>query len=265
VSRPASGPWLIVLAIATACAGIAGYETAPVAGHGDPAPVTLIAVTAGKPSELAFRLSRSSFAPWPAGASVTTVKFRVTNGGVRSHDFKVCTTPGRAASANACSGKATRLLGPGRSETLTVSFKRRGLYEYLSIVPGEAAGGMKGLVGVGIKPPPATQTTPVTTTTTTALTTTTEPSSLVGNANSGKPIFTSAGCGSCHTLAAAGASSTVGPSLDATKPTQPVIVQAVTDGGTVTGSSMPAYAGTLTPTQIDDLAAYVYLTTHTIN
>jgi mono/diheme cytochrome c family protein len=35
-----------------------------------------------------------------------------------------------------------------------------------------------------------------------------------GDAAAGKAVFTSAGCGSCHTLAAAGASGNVGPNLD---------------------------------------------------
>jgi mono/diheme cytochrome c family protein len=35
-----------------------------------------------------------------------------------------------------------------------------------------------------------------------------------GNAEKGKEIFTSAGCGSCHTFEAAGTSATVGPNLD---------------------------------------------------
>ena len=44
-----------------------------------------------------------------------------------------------------------------------------------------------------------------------------------------------------------------------------MIVQYVTDGSNTGSNPMPAYAGTLTPTQINDLAAYVYLTTHTID
>jgi mono/diheme cytochrome c family protein len=193
------------------------------------------------------------------------VTFKVTNEGALAHNFKVCTTPVKHANATICDGEGTKLLRPGQSATLTVIFKQRGIYEYLSTVAGQAARGMKGLIGVGVKlattPSPAAPATTSTPTTTTATTTTPAPSSLVGNANAGKLVFSSAGCASCHTLAAAGASGTAGPSLDLLKPTQPVIVQYVTNGG----DAMPAYAGTLTPTQIDDLAAYVYLTTHTIN
>lgn len=41
-----------------------------------------------------------------------------------------------------------------------------------------------------------------------------QPTVPEGDAAAGKAVFTSAGCGSCHTLAAAGASAQVGPNLD---------------------------------------------------
>ena len=37
---------------------------------------------------------------------------------------------------------------------------------------------------------------------------------LTGNATAGKAVFTSAGCGACHTLTAAGATGKVGPDLN---------------------------------------------------
>ena len=40
-------------------------------------------------------------------------------------------------------------------------------------------------------------------------------------APNGKAVFASAGCGGCHTLKAAGATGTVGPNLDALKPSEP--------------------------------------------
>jgi mono/diheme cytochrome c family protein len=42
----------------------------------------------------------------------------------------------------------------------------------------------------------------------------TEPSAPAGDPAAGKAIFSSAGCGSCHTLQDAGTSGTVGPNLD---------------------------------------------------
>ena len=70
--------------------------------------------------------------------------------------------------------------------------------------------------------------------------------------NDGKAIF-KADCSSCHTLAAAGATGTVGPNLDQLKPKQAIVVHQVTNGGAV----MPAFKGKLTPAQIQAVAAFV--------
>ena len=48
---------------------------------------TVIAVTAGKPTELAYKLSKTSMVP--AG----TVTFKVTNLGIAFHNFVICTKP----------------------------------------------------------------------------------------------------------------------------------------------------------------------------
>ena len=69
----------------------------------------------------------------------------------------------------------------------------------------------------------------------------------------GKEIFTSAGCASCHTLADAGATGTVGPSLDAAQPSAALVTDRVTNGL----GAMPSFAGTLSPEEIADVAAYV--------
>jgi mono/diheme cytochrome c family protein len=69
----------------------------------------------------------------------------------------------------------------------------------------------------------------------------------------GAKIFASAGCSSCHTLAAAHASGQVGPNLDTLRPAYGAVVAQVTNGGGV----MPAYRGKLTPAQIRDVAAFV--------
>jgi mono/diheme cytochrome c family protein len=68
----------------------------------------------------------------------------------------------------------------------------------------------------------------------------------------GKTIFTT-NCASCHTLAAAKATGTVGPNLDQLKPAQPVVVRQVTNGGGV----MPAFKGKLMQQQIDAVATFV--------
>ena len=69
----------------------------------------------------------------------------------------------------------------------------------------------------------------------------------------GKTLFVSAGCGSCHTLADAGATGAVGPSLDAAQPSRELVVERVTNGQ----GAMPSFRGQLSPAQIDALADYV--------
>ena len=68
----------------------------------------------------------------------------------------------------------------------------------------------------------------------------------------GKDIFL-ANCGSCHTLADAGTSGTVGPNLDQLKPGELRVEHQVINGG----GAMPAFKGTLTPAQITAVAKYV--------
>ena len=74
-----------------------------------------------------------------------------------------------------------------------------------------------------------------------------------GDAAAGKQVFESAGCASCHTLADAGATGTVGPNLDEAKPPTTLVVDRVTNGQ----GAMPSFKGQLSETQIQDVAAYV--------
>lgn len=74
-----------------------------------------------------------------------------------------------------------------------------------------------------------------------------------GDAAAGKEIFSEQGCGSCHTLADAGASGTVGPNLDETQPDHELVVDRVTNGQ----GAMPAFKDSLSAQQIQDVAAYV--------
>jgi outer membrane protein assembly factor BamB len=73
-----------------------------------------------------------------------------------------------------------------------------------------------------------------------------------GASADGAAVF-SQNCSSCHTLAAAHAKGTVGPSLDDLKPTAAVVQRQVTNGG----GGMPAFGGRLTTAQIDAVAKYV--------
>jgi mono/diheme cytochrome c family protein len=69
----------------------------------------------------------------------------------------------------------------------------------------------------------------------------------------GAAVFSDAGCGTCHTLAAAGAAGKVGPSLDATGLDEQGIAQVVTAGR----GGMPSFADQLSAEQIGQVAAYV--------
>ncbi|MGH8709274.1 MAG: c-type cytochrome [Burkholderiales bacterium] len=60
-------------------------------------------------------------------------------------------------------------------------------------------------------------------------------------------------CHLCHTLEAAGAGGTIGPSLDELKPDLEKALQAVRNGVGV----MPPYGGKLTPEQVEAVARYV--------
>ncbi len=87
-----------------------------------------ITVTAGKPSEFAFTLSKKTTAKG-------VVVFKVANAGKISHDFKIA-------------GKATKQLAGGKSALLKVTFAKPGKYPFLCSVPGHAAAGMKGVLVV---------------------------------------------------------------------------------------------------------------------
>ena len=73
-----------------------------------------------------------------------------------------------------------------------------------------------------------------------------------GDAAAGKEIFV-ANCGSCHTLEEAGTNGNIGPVLDDVSVDFDGVVQQVTNGG----GGMPAFQGTLSEQQIQDVAAFV--------
>ena len=99
-----------------------------------------------------------------------------------------------------------------------------------------------------------TETTPTETTPTeTTPTETTPAGGAEGDATAGKEVFATAGCASCHTLADAGATATVGPNLDEAKPSADRVVERVTNGQGV----MPPFKDQLDEQQIKDVAAYV--------
>jgi mono/diheme cytochrome c family protein len=72
-------------------------------------------------------------------------------------------------------------------------------------------------------------------------------------AGTGPQVWSQAGCGGCHTLAAAGASGNAGPNLDYLRPSSATVASQVTYGG----GGMPSFGGTLSSTDIQALAAWI--------
>ena len=108
---------------------------------GHAALVQNVNVTVTKAAEFKFKLSKTAL-------KRGVVAFKVTNGGNLPHDFKVCSSNKGTLTANTCTGRSTPLTSPGQSNTLRVTFLRKGTYEYLCTVPGHAAAGMKGLIKI---------------------------------------------------------------------------------------------------------------------
>ena len=69
----------------------------------------------------------------------------------------------------------------------------------------------------------------------------------------GEAVFKDAGCGNCHSLAAAAATGTVGPDLDSAAPDEETVVRQVTNGG----NGMPSFRGRLTAGEIRNVADFV--------
>ncbi|MFT4050560.1 MAG: cytochrome c [Solirubrobacterales bacterium] len=69
----------------------------------------------------------------------------------------------------------------------------------------------------------------------------------------GKTIFSDAGCGSCHSLDAAGSDGGSGPDLTNLKVSADVVAEQVTNGG----GGMPSFKGRLTDEQIQAVAKFV--------
>ncbi|MGH3018018.1 MAG: c-type cytochrome [Gaiellaceae bacterium] len=69
----------------------------------------------------------------------------------------------------------------------------------------------------------------------------------------GAKVFADAGCGGCHTLAAANTEGKVGPDLDQARPDAARVIAQVTNGG----GTMPAFGDRLSEQQIRDVAEFV--------
>jgi mono/diheme cytochrome c family protein len=74
-----------------------------------------------------------------------------------------------------------------------------------------------------------------------------------GDAEAGAGVFDANGCGSCHTLDAAGSSGSIGPNLDEAQPDFALAFQTVQNGR----GAMPAFKDQLSEQQIADVAQFV--------
>ena len=74
-----------------------------------------------------------------------------------------------------------------------------------------------------------------------------------GDADAGKAVYASAGCGGCHTFEPAGSTGTVGPNLDEADVALDEAREQVANGG----NGMPAFKDQLSEKQIADVAAFV--------
>jgi uncharacterized cupredoxin-like copper-binding protein len=112
---------IIPILAATAALFAAGSAMAQAAARAHTATATITAAL----SEYKIKLSTSSL------KKPGSVTFKVKNVGHVPHDLSI-------------NKKTTKLLSPGQSATLTVTFAKKGSYYYECTVPGHAALGMKG-------------------------------------------------------------------------------------------------------------------------
>jgi len=118
-------PLHALAAVALAMLALAPLASAHAVAHASAASTT-IRVTE---KEFSIKLSQKSL------AKPESVTFDVKNTGKMAHNFRI-------------NGKQTRLIQPGKSTRLAVTFKKKGNYHYLCAVPGHAALGMKGVFAV---------------------------------------------------------------------------------------------------------------------
>ncbi len=111
----------------------------------------------------------------------------------------------------------------------------------------------------GATPPPAAESQPAETATTETATTETgtgETGTGGGGDSAARELFasqTSPACGSCHTLADAGTTGTVGPNLDQVRPDAGTVERALQTGPGI----MPQFTDQLDDEQVKQLAEYV--------
>jgi uncharacterized cupredoxin-like copper-binding protein len=118
-------PFHVVAAVALAVLALGVLAAAHTVSQASAASTTIHV----SEKEFAIKLSKGSL------TRPGTVTFDVKNAGKMEHNFRI-------------NGKQTRLIKPGKTATLTVTFKKKASYHYLCTVPGHAALGMKGVFAV---------------------------------------------------------------------------------------------------------------------
>ena len=114
------------LALAVATLAVAALSVVPLAGaRADRQAAPTATTIQVKGGEFFFRLSKKTI------AKPGKVTFSFKNVGHVAHDFSIL-------------GKKTRLIQPGSTTRLVITFKKKGKYAYKCTVPGHAAAGMKG-------------------------------------------------------------------------------------------------------------------------
>jgi uncharacterized cupredoxin-like copper-binding protein len=106
-----------------------GFASLALLAAGLPATASAASTTITvKETEFHFALSKTT-------VKRGTVTFKIKNAGHLKHDFKI-------------NGKKSKMLNPGGSTTLKVSFGKAGKFTYICTVPGHAQAGMKGKLTV---------------------------------------------------------------------------------------------------------------------
>jgi uncharacterized cupredoxin-like copper-binding protein len=118
-------PFHALAAVALALLALAPLAAAHNVAHASAASTTIRV----SEKEFSIKLSKGSL------ARPGTVTFAVKNAGKMEHNFRI-------------NRKQTRLIKPGKTATLVVTFKKKGSYHYICAVPGHAALGMKGVFTV---------------------------------------------------------------------------------------------------------------------
>jgi mono/diheme cytochrome c family protein len=282
---------VLVVAGALVASGAFAAPRAPV--HRTAVSATSLTVVTGKPIEYAMKISRTAVRPGP-------VVITVQNKGLLHYIFEICSRGGNADVCEGTqtitlnpgqSAKLTANLKKGPHEFILRADHYVTMKGLLDVTPNAAVGKTTTAPGgKTTKPKPGATTTPSSpsasggkgsqpsskpggtspkpgggTSPSPSQPSGTPPAggaTLIGDPAAGAGVFKSAGCGTCHTLSAAGTNGTAGPNLDQVSPDQQTVVTNVTYGNAL---GMPAFGGpggSLSAAQINNVAAYVYSSTH---